>query len=205
MTKRMKAAERRASIVAVAKVLFADKGYHGVSVDDLARRVGVSPAVLYQHFASKEALYEAVIDGLSASRETYIEAALDGPDDFASVLRRITRVSVERIAADPDLFRMELQASLENAETARRFFQSRWQSIADYIEYSLRELAQEKYVRTTNERVAALMFIGLIREAVYDKCILDAERYKAFTLDELIRQLIDLFLHAVDYRPAKTD
>lgn len=205
MTKRMKAAERRASIVAVAKVLFADKGYHGVSVDDLARRIGVSPAVLYQHFASKEALYEAVIDGLSASRETYIEAALDGPDDFASVLRRITRVSVERIAADPDLFRMELQASLESAETARRFFQSRWQSIADYIEYSLRELAQEKYVRTTNERVAALMFIGLIREAVYDKCILDAERYKAFTLDELIRQLIDLFLHAVDYRPAKTD
>ena len=46
MTKRMKAAERRASIMAVAKVLFADKGYHGVSVDELARRVGVSPAVL---------------------------------------------------------------------------------------------------------------------------------------------------------------
>ena len=204
MTKRMKAAERRASIMAVAKVLFADKGYHGVSVDELARRVGVSPAVLYQHFGSKEELYEAVVDGLSASRETYIEAALDGPDDFPSVLRRITRVSVEHIAADPDLFRMELQASLESAETARRFFHSRWQSIADYIEYSLRELALEKGVRVINERVAALMLIGLMREAVYDKCILDAERYEAFTLDELTRQLIDLFLHAIDYRPAKT-
>ena len=204
MTKRMKAAERRASIMAVAKVLFADKGYHGVSVDELARRVGVSPAVLYQHFGSKEELYEAVVDGLSASRETYIEAALDGPDDFPSVLRRITRVSVEHIAADPDLFRMELQASLESAETARCFFHSRWQAIADYIEYSRRELALEKGVRVINERVAALMFIGLMREAVYDKCILDAERYEAFTLDELTRQLIDLFLHAIDYRPAKT-
>ena len=57
MTKRLKAAERRASILAVAKVLFADKGYHGVSVDEIATRLGVSPAVLYQHFPSKRDLF----------------------------------------------------------------------------------------------------------------------------------------------------
>ncbi|MFV1985397.1 MAG: TetR/AcrR family transcriptional regulator, partial [Thiohalomonadales bacterium] len=47
MTKRLKPAERRASILAVSKVLFADSGYHGVSVDEIAKRLGVSPAVLY--------------------------------------------------------------------------------------------------------------------------------------------------------------
>ncbi|MBI5040722.1 MAG: TetR family transcriptional regulator [Gammaproteobacteria bacterium] len=36
MAKRLHASERRASILAVAKVLFADKGYHGVSVDEIA-------------------------------------------------------------------------------------------------------------------------------------------------------------------------
>lgn len=200
MTKRMKAAERRASIIAVAKVLFADKGFHGVSVDELARRVGVSPAVLYQHFASKDALYEAVLDSLAAPRETYIEAALDGPDDFASVLSRITTVFIARVEEDPDYFRMELQSALEGGDVAKRFFASRWQSIADYIEYSLQELAQEKRVTAVNERTASLMFQGLIREAVYNKCILNSERYKDIALQDLVLQLLQLFLRSVDYK-----
>ena len=75
----MKAAERRASILAVAKILFADCGYHGVSVDEIAKRLGVSPAVLYQHFASKVALYEAVLNEIACHRESYVEAALAGP------------------------------------------------------------------------------------------------------------------------------
>lgn len=200
MAKRMKAAERRASIIAVSKVLFADKGFHGVSVDEIARRVGVSPAVLYQHFDSKDALYEAVLDSLAAPRETYVEAALDGPDDFASVLSRITQVFIARVEEDPDYFRMELQSALEGGDIANRFFASRWQSIADYIEYSLRELAQEKRASVVNERTAVLMFQGLIREAIYNKCILNSERYKELSLHELVEQLLNLFLRAVDYK-----
>lgn len=200
MAKRMKAAERRASIIAVAKVLFADKGFHGVSVDEIARRVGVSPAVLYQHFSSKDALYEGVLDSMAAPRETYVEAALDGPDDFASVLSRITGVFIERVEQDPDYFRMELQSALEGGEEAKRFFASRWQAIADYIEYSLRELAQQKRASVVNERTAVLMFQGLIREAIYNKCILNSERYKELGLHELVGQLLNLFLRAVDYK-----
>jgi len=200
MAKRMKAAERRASILAVAKVLFADKGFHAVSVDEIARRVGVSPAVLYQHFASKDELYEAVLDSLSAPRETYVEAALDGPDDFASVLQRITRVFVERVEEDPDYFRIELLSVLEGGEVANRFFASRWQSIADYIEYSLKELAQEKRASVVNERTAALLFQGMIREAIYNKCIVNAERYKGVSLDKLVQQLLQLFLMAIGYK-----
>ncbi len=118
-----------------------------MSVDEIARRVGVSPAVLYQHFSSKDDLYEAVLESLSAPRETYIEAALDGPDDFASVLHRITKVFISRIEEDPDYIRMELLGALEGGDIAKRFFASRWQSIVDYIEYSLQELARESAYR----------------------------------------------------------
>jgi len=200
MAKRMKAAERRASILAVAKVLFADKGFHAVSVDEIARRVGVSPAVLYQHFASKDELYEAVLDSLSAPRETYVEAALDGPDDFASVLQRITRVFISRVDEDPDYFRIELLSVLEGGEVANRFFASRWQSIVDYIEYSLNELVREKQIPVVNERAAALLFQGMIREAIYSKRILNAERYKGISMDKLIHQLLVLFLQAIGYK-----
>lgn len=200
MTKRMKAAERRASIIAVAKVLFADKGFHGVPVDEIARRVGVTPALLYQHFPSKEALYEAVIASLAGTRQSYIDAVLAGPDDFASVLERIVAVFVKSVAGDPDFLRMEMLSALEGSGAAHRFFESRWESVADYIEYSLRELAAEGQAARLNERTAALLFQGMIREALYAKCIIKSPRWKDIGLDELVRQLLALFLRAVDYR-----
>ena len=143
MAKRMKAAERRAAILAVAKVLFADRGYHGVSVDEIARRVGVSPAVLYRHFESKQVLYETVLGELAARRESYVEAILAEPDDFAHVLRRMTRVYVGAVAEDPDYLRMELHSVLEGSPQARAFFENRWRPFAEFIAHSLAELGRQ--------------------------------------------------------------
>ncbi len=200
MAKRLKAAERRASILAVAKILFADKGYHGVSVDEIARRLGVSPAVLYRHFASKQDLYEAVLSEFSGQRESYIEAALAQPDDFASILRRMSLILADSVARDPDILRMEMQAALEEAGTVQAMFFNRWKSFTDYIEYSLHELQQCGQVGTVNPRIASLMFQGMIREALYSKCILQDERYRSRRLDSLVESLIELFLNAIDYK-----
>lgn len=197
MTRRMKAPERRASILAVAKVLFADRGFHGVSVDEIARRLGVSPAVLYRHFDSKEALYEAALDEIAGRRESYVEAALSGPDDFAGVLLRMTRVFAASVARDPDYLRMEMHGMLEGAAAAQRFFDSRWKGFTDFIEISLAERTPQSRV---DGRTASLMFQGMVREALYAKCILDSPRYRDIGLEELIEQLIRLFLNAIGYQ-----
>lgn len=201
MTKRLKAAERRASILAVAKVLFSDRGYHGVSVDEIARRLGVSPAVLYRHFDSKEALYEAVLNEIACQRESYVEAALNGPEDFGSVLLRMTQVYADSVARDPDYLRMEMHSVLEGAAAAQQFFDSRWKSFTDYIEISLGELAPRGRVGRVNARTASLMFQGMVREALYAKCILNSPRHKDTRLDDLIEQLIAMFLDAIGYQP----
>jgi len=95
LTKRLKASERKAAILAVAKVLFSDKGYHGVAVDEIARRVGVSPAILYRHFSSKEALYEEVLNQIACKRESYVEAVVQSDGSFLKTagarLRTISR------------------------------------------------------------------------------------------------------------------
>jgi len=200
MAKRLKASERRASILAVAKVLFADGGYHGVSVDDIAKRLGVSPAVLYQHFDSKEALYEAVVSEISDKRESYVDAILGGDDDFATVLSHMTRIYADSVATDPDYLRMEMQATLEGAAAAQQFFDSRWKSFTDFIEVSLQELAPRGKVNKTNPRVASLMYQGMVREALYAKCITRSPRYKDIALHALLEQLLHLFLHSIGYK-----
>ena len=200
MTKRLKASERKAAILAVAKVLFSDKGYHGVAVDEIARRVGVSPAILYRHFPSKEALYEEVLNQIACKRESYVEAVVQSDGSFSEVLRMITRRYVESVSRDPDYLRMELQSALEGSDATRQFFENRWRPFTDYIEVTIRELQPTGAVRQTDGRIAALMFQGMLREALYAKCIFRTPRYQELELNELSDYLVTLFFRAIGYR-----
>jgi AcrR family transcriptional regulator len=60
--KRLSAAQRRETIEAAATALFAERGYQGAPIDEIARRSGVTPPVLYDHFASKQALYRSLLE-----------------------------------------------------------------------------------------------------------------------------------------------
>jgi AcrR family transcriptional regulator len=57
----MTAAARREVIERVATEVFAERGYQGASIDEIARRSGVSAPVVYDHFASKQDLYERLL------------------------------------------------------------------------------------------------------------------------------------------------
>lgn len=61
--KRLTAAARRDVIAAAATELFAERGYQGASIEQIARRSGVTPPVVYDHFPSKQALYRELLEG----------------------------------------------------------------------------------------------------------------------------------------------
>jgi AcrR family transcriptional regulator len=199
VARRLKASERRATILAVAKVLFSDKGYHGVSVDEIAGRLGVSPAILYRHFPSKEALYEEVLNEIACRRESYVEVVVNSDNSFGDVLRRITHIYVASVSKDPDYLRMEMQSALEGSDATRQFFENRWRPFIDLIEYSLKELAGHQRIAPVNAAVAALLFQGMIREALYAKCIYRSPRYREMDLASLVDHLLGLFFRAVGY------
>jgi AcrR family transcriptional regulator len=60
--RRLSAPARREVIERAATAVFAERGYHGASMDEIARRSEVSAPVIYDHFKSKKALYEHLID-----------------------------------------------------------------------------------------------------------------------------------------------
>lgn len=59
---RMSAERRRAVITTSATELFAERGYRGTSIDEIAARSGVTPPVVYDHFASKRDLYRHLLE-----------------------------------------------------------------------------------------------------------------------------------------------
>jgi AcrR family transcriptional regulator len=60
--KRLSAAERRDVIERAATEVFAERGYQGASMDEIARRSGVSPPVVYDHFSSKLDLHKRLLE-----------------------------------------------------------------------------------------------------------------------------------------------
>ncbi len=65
---RLSSEERREAIVEAVKGVFAEKGFDGTTTRELAKAAGVSEALLYKHFPSKESLYAAMLDACARGR-----------------------------------------------------------------------------------------------------------------------------------------
>ncbi len=58
----MSAEERREQLTTVARDLFAERGFEAASMEEIAERAGVSKPVVYEHFATKDAIYRVIVD-----------------------------------------------------------------------------------------------------------------------------------------------
>jgi AcrR family transcriptional regulator len=74
--KRMRAPERRAQLLDVARKVFGHHGYHTVSMDQVAREAGVTKPILYDHFPSKRELYLALLGADLENLKTRVRTAL---------------------------------------------------------------------------------------------------------------------------------
>ena len=88
--RRLPAAERRATLVAAASELFADRGYDHASLDELAARAGVTKVIVYRHFASKKDLY---LELLGEHRDVLLRTLADGMAAAGPLGERVPRVA----------------------------------------------------------------------------------------------------------------
>ena len=123
----MRDAERtREEILEVAAREFADRGFAGGRVDEIAERTRTTKRMLYYYFASKEGLYIAVLErAYAAIRRKEREVDVDGLDPGAAV-RRIAELTFDHHESHPDFIRL---VSIENIHHAEHMARS--QAIAD--------------------------------------------------------------------------
>jgi AcrR family transcriptional regulator len=97
----------RSQLIEVATRLFADRGYEDTSIEAVLREAGVSRGSLYHHFASKEALFEAVANDVETSVGTQTLAAAGGIVEPVAALRAGFLAWI-RLAGDPVVRRILL-------------------------------------------------------------------------------------------------
>lgn len=89
--------ERHQTILAAARTVFAKHGFHGASTAEIARLADCSEPMLYKHFASKQALFAAVLVDATTQLKARIHSMLE---DCGSGLEQMVRM-VSRLAHDP--------------------------------------------------------------------------------------------------------
>lgn len=105
-----------ARILDVAEALFAERGYHGTTLRDVATRVGLRIPSLYNHFPSKDALYAAVLArGIGPVVAVLAELA-DAPAAERNDPGRVVEPVMRILAAHPHLPRLVLHETLAGGE-----------------------------------------------------------------------------------------
>lgn len=158
-------ADRHAAILHEAAALFAERGFSGVSLEDIGSAVGVSGPALYRHFANKQALLGAILVEVSERLLAGGRAVLAVHADGAARLESIIAFHVEFALRDADVIRVQDRdlASLsdEDRHTVRRLQR-------EYVEVWIAILSTVHPEREEEDlRVRAHACFGLINSTPY--------------------------------------
>lgn len=110
-----KAERTRAAILEAAEGLFADRGFEGTRLEDVAAAVGIRRASIVYHFRDKAELYDAVLAEVLGALRARLAEALLGEGGFAARVERAVSAFIDAVAARPALARLLLREVADGA------------------------------------------------------------------------------------------
>jgi len=137
MSSRLPAAERREQLLEVALHVFAARGFHQTSMNDVADAAGVTKPVLYQHFTSKRALYLELLELVSTRLMLVIDEATSSAGGPREQVERGLLAYFRFVVESPDEYQLMFgggtRRDAEFAQEAARLERSIAAVIADLI------------------------------------------------------------------------
>lgn len=163
---RMAGDERRSQLLRVAVDLFSHEGFRGTTTKKIAQAAGVSEAMVFRHFATKEELYAAILDhkacsGDAVDLEMMVADAVARRDDRA-VFEGLAFHALEHHEHDPNFQRLLLHAALEGHELAQMFFEKFVRRVYEFLGNYIRERQREGAMTDMDPAIVVRSFIGMI-------------------------------------------
>ena len=98
--------ERREQLLAVAKKIFAERGFQPTTMDDIAKEAGFTKPILYQFFQSKTELYREIVEDIATSMIHSLSKAVGNADTPRAKIEVAFRVYFDMVVSDTDAFRI---------------------------------------------------------------------------------------------------
>jgi AcrR family transcriptional regulator len=156
----MRGTERREQLIEVARRLFAEKGFEGTSVEEIAARAEVSKPVVYEHFGGKEGLYEVVVDREVGYLLAAIESALADAVRSRELVEQAALALLDYVESHTDGFRILVRDS--SVASSSGSFASLLSDIASQVEGLLVTEFKRHGLEAKTAPMYAQMLVGMI-------------------------------------------
>lgn len=194
---RMTGPQRRQQLIEVGRRLFAEKGFEGTSVEEIAASAGVSKPVLYEHFGGKEGLYAVVVDREIQALLSQMTAALTQEKSHARALLEAAAMALlDYIDSSTDGFRILVRDSPPGQSTGS--FASLISDIASQVEHILAAEFRRRRLDPKTAPLYAQMLVGMV--AIPGGWWLDSRKMKK---EDVAAHLVNLAWNGLSGMEAK--
>ena len=177
---RMAGEERRLQILAVAVSLFSERGFRGTTTREIAQAAGVSEAMVFRHFATKEELYAAILDHKACSDDKFEPEAMAADaikrKDDRAVFEALALGALNHHEKDPDFQRLLLHSALEKHELAQMFFDEFVRRVYEFLGSYIRERQREGALIEMDPAIVVRCFIGMVMHHSLNNNLWDPKR-----------------------------
>jgi AcrR family transcriptional regulator len=157
----MRAPERRAQLLDVARRVFGTSGFHAVSMETVAKEAGITKPILYDHFPSKKDLYLALIDADLALLHEDVRRALSSPKGNRERIRASFQAYFDFVDGHGEGFRLLMQETVGAEDEFReRVAEVRDLILAEVAELIVRESRGQ--LDREHAEIVALALIGMV-------------------------------------------
>jgi AcrR family transcriptional regulator len=156
----MTGTERRQQLLDVGRTLFAERGFDGTSVEEIAAKAGVSKPVVYEHFGGKEGLYAVVVDREMERLLALVTRALADGIHYREKLERAALALLQYIEECSDGFRILVRDSHGASGTGS--YASLLSEIATEVEHILGQEFDRHGYDDKSSPMYAQMLVGMI-------------------------------------------
>ncbi|MBN2176384.1 MAG: TetR/AcrR family transcriptional regulator [Demequinaceae bacterium] len=156
----MTAHERREQLLTVGRTLFAEKGFEGTSVEEIAARAHVSKPVVYEHFGGKEGIYAVIVDREVQSLLGALTGALAKRGHPKQLVQRAALALLGYIETSPNGFRILVRDSPVAQATGT--FSSLIGDVAAQVEHLLAAQFAKRNLDPAVAPIYSQMLVGMV-------------------------------------------
>lgn len=200
--KRLTGEARREQIIRNATELFARHGFRGVTMRQLATKAGISEAMIYHHFPSKEALYDAMLQHkIESSKHLFypVEAAKSKQDKV--VLETIVGNFLKEHAKDNSFLRMSLYSALDGHQFARKIVRGPMQEFFEFLSSYLADRMENGALKRMGPQLAARLLVGMAHYMTLLKEVYQDPAIRNIDTEDLKNAILDLFWNGISGAP----
>ena len=153
----------RQAILDAALDLFADKGFFGTSLRDVAAAVGVRESALYNYFAGKDALFDALLQAHETTKSERLTAFAEGPIADGRVLLEQLAITTLEAFVEPreqKMFRILMSDGVRMAKLGRFNLYERMASGRVSVAAILERLIREGWLRRADSHLLGITFMS---------------------------------------------